>query len=202
MDLNLLFGAIGAIAAVIAIIFGIPPFLQWWRERKASELRNLNSGAINFNITSVNQQGGTTAGLVQGGDSAPTPEVDSRETPRSQVGPSSRPTRRKVNLLDETISLRSGEYEECHKRLSTDTRITGTVAELEGQPFSFYVMNKRAFTLFREGKRSEELYSAIDVSSDSFRRTIPSDDTWYFIVDAYHKQNSRSIRLRVDATEP
>ena len=202
MDLNLLFGAIGAVAAVIAIIFGIPPFLQWWRERKASEPRDLNSGTINFNITSMNQQGGTTAGLVRGGDSAPTPEVDHREAPRSQMEPPSRPTRRKVNLLDETISLRSGEFEECHKRLRMDTRITGAVTELEGQSFSFYVMNKRAFTQFREGERGEELYSAIEVSSDSFRRTIPSDDTWYFIVDAYHKQNDRSIRLRVDAIEP
>ena len=202
MDLNLLFGAIGAVAAVIAIIFGIPPFLQWWRGRKIPEPGGLFPGTTNFNVTSVNQQGGTTAGLVQEGASASTLDVGPGETPRSQVETPFRPTRRKVNLLDETINLRSGQYEECHKRLRTDTRITGTVAELEGQDFSFYVMNRRAFRQFREGERGEDLYSAIDVSADSFRRTIPSDDTWYFIVDAYHKQNDRNIRLRVDVVEP
>ena len=195
MDLSLVFGAVGAVAAVIEIVLGVPPFLKWWRERKRPGQEGINSAPTIFNVTSVGQQGGITAGVVKEGEVAPIPKAGQTETPFS-------PTKRKVSLFDETINLRSGEYEECHKRLRMDTRITGTVTELEGQPFSFYIMNRKTFKQFRDGERGEELYSAIDVSSDSFRRTIPSDETWYFIVDAYHKQNSRSIRLRVDATEP
>lgn len=195
MDLSLVFEAVGAVAAVIAVVFGIPPFLKWWREGKRPGLEGINSAPTIFNATSVGQRGGTTAGVVKGGETTPISIAGQTENSFS-------PTKRKVSLLDETINLRSGEYEECHKKLRMDTRITGTVTELEGQTFSFYIMNRKTFKLFRDGERGEELYSAIEVSSDSFRRTIPTDDTWYFIVDAYHKQNDRSIQLRVNALEP
>jgi hypothetical protein len=105
-------------------------------------------------------------------------------------------------LFDDSMQVEATGYEEVHFDFERDAKVRVFAREIYGQKFDFYLMDHRNFVRFCKDRRSSELVRRTDSSLVEFQRVIPRGGAWYFVVDAYGKQNDREVRVQVRTTPP
>lgn len=216
-DLTLYASVVSAAAAVILVVFGLPPFLRWLRERKRPLMpppigAHSSPSAVHVHFwDSPPAPRDAAPNLEQVRSTHPAPNASEANSARivsklpfTPTPPRTRvpPKPKEVVLFNETLEVEATGSTEVHERLSKGTIVDGMVEEVSGQPLDFYIMEQRNYARFSEDRSGTDIYAQEDRVAFNFRRKIPRDGVWYFVFDAYGKQADRAVRFELRATEP
>jgi hypothetical protein len=108
-----------------------------------------------------------------------------------------RPGSSEAVLFHGSLEINGGEHEAIEFELEKGSVVYGFVRETSGQPFDFYIMDRRNYAEFCESRNSREILEEYDRTALEFRRTIPKSGVWVFVVDTFHKQNDREVVLEI-----
>jgi hypothetical protein len=108
-----------------------------------------------------------------------------------------KPTKTWEIIYDDKISIEATRYEEIPFNLNKGDKIKGIAREIDEDPFTLYVMKESDFDKFISKVDHTPFKEYEDVSSQSFKFTIPKTDCWYFVFDTYGKQKDREINVTI-----
>jgi hypothetical protein len=102
-----------------------------------------------------------------------------------------------VKIYDDSVQVEATRFEEINFDLIKGDKIKGIVREIEGDPFTLYIMKESEFVKFVGKEDFSPLKEYEDIPSESFKFTVPVTDCWYFVFDTYGKQNDRDIIVTI-----
>lgn len=105
-------------------------------------------------------------------------------------------------LYDGVLEIEAPGHGAAHLDLSKGARVKGFARETTGRPFDFYVMDRPNYVEFCENRGGTQILELYDRTTLEFKRTIPRTGTWYFVADAFDKQNDREVELEIRTTDP
>lgn len=215
-DLTLYASVVSAAAAVILVVFGLPPFLRWWRERKRPVVEPPTNALSTPSAVHVHLWNPPPAPriTVSASEQLPSPRPDPNASDADSVkfltrppgiptAPRKRtpPRPKEVVLFDDNLEIEATGFAEVHERLRKGTMVDGMVEEVSGQPLDFYIMDQRNYARFSEDRSGTDIYAQEDRVAFNFRKKIPRDGVWYFVFDTYGKQSDREVRFELRAIE-
>jgi len=105
-------------------------------------------------------------------------------------------------LFDDLMEVPAGSHSETHGEIRKGSVAEVFARETDGQPFDLTICDRRNYVRSLEGGDGYPIYADGDKSVMSFRKKIPRDGIWYFVIGTSRKQNPRTIKLEIRVRPP
>lgn len=127
------------------------------------------------------------------------PSVEAQSKPAAPPAASPRPTSkvRVERLMSFNLGVSSGRYEERHFVLSRGDEVEGTLVEVDGQDFDWYVLDDAGYASFVDGSRPRRIQSGLARPAGHVHFAAPKTGGYHLVLDCSRLRYRRTVEVRL-----